>query len=366
MLNFVETDPEKIVNEMVATFEAAAGRKLAPADPYKVFIMWAANIIVQERVLINIAANRNIPQFADGKYLDALADLFHDTKRIRPTAAVVTMQFNISEARESVLIIPKGTRVTADNEIFFATDENLIIEAGQTSGTVTASCMTGGTVGNGFTAGQITTLVDVFQYYDTCTNTTISEGGAEEETDAEFYERLKLSNDTWSTAGPKGSYIYHAKSVSNAITDVKAVMPSAGKVDVYILLENGEIPGETLLNEVSAALNDEKIRPLTDTVIVKAPTEVNYSIDLTYYVSSEDMTRINDISEAVSKAVEGFKMWQCAKMGRDLNPSKLIADVMAAGAKRVNVTSPIYTALSENSVAKCTGINTKNGGVEDE
>ena len=46
-----------------------------------------------------------------------------------------------------------------------------------------------------------------------------SDGGADEESDAAFYERMRESVETFSTAGPLGAYEYYAKTASAAIAD---------------------------------------------------------------------------------------------------------------------------------------------------
>ena len=77
---------------------------------------------------------------------------------------------------------------------------------------------------------------------------------------------------------------------------------------------------------------------------------------------------------AVTKAVEEFKTWERSKLGRDINPSVLIAKVIAAGAKRVEVTSPVFTHVKNGSeadgfdveLARCASVEIKVGGAEDE
>ena len=53
-------------------------------------------------------------------------------------------------------------------------------------------------------------------------------------------------------------------------------------------------------------------------------------------------------------------------MGRDINPSHLISLVMAAGAKRVDVRSPVFTVVEESAVAQVEEIAVLNGGIENE
>lgn len=126
--------------------------------------------------------------------------------------------------------IPAGTRATPDGEIVFATLEDLTIPAGQRTGSVEAECQIEGENGNGFVPGQINQPIDVFPYYESVENITESAGGADRESDAAFYERMRESVETYSTAGPLGGYEYFAKSASALIADVKATSPEPGEV----------------------------------------------------------------------------------------------------------------------------------------
>ena len=230
-ISFVDVDPKALAEEMVESYEEMVGRKLGGADPTRLAILWWANAVIQQDMKIDRVAKRNIPRYAQGEWMDLLCELFDRASRRQATAAETTMRFWLSEARPSGVIVPKGTRLSAgagvvdgkEVEIVFATEEELIIPKGAMYGDVSAVCTMTGTVGNGFTPGSIKALVDVFGYYDRCENLTESEGGAETETDAEFYEQMRQSMEGYSTAGPEGAYEYWAKSVNPAISDVKAV-----------------------------------------------------------------------------------------------------------------------------------------------
>ena len=230
-ISFVDVDPKALAEEMVESYEEMVGRKLGGADPTRLAILWWANAVIQQDMKIDRVAKRNIPRYAQGEWMDLLCELFDRASRRQATAAETTMRFWLSEARPSGVIVPKGTRLSAgagvvdgkEVEIVFTTEEELIIPKGAMYGDVSAVCTMTGTVGNGFTPGSITALVDVFGYYDRCENLTESEGGAETETDAEFYEQMRQSMEGYSTAGPEGAYEYWAKSVNPAISDVKAV-----------------------------------------------------------------------------------------------------------------------------------------------
>ena len=365
-ISFVDTDTETLVNALIRSYERFTGRTLYPADPARLFILWIADIIIQERVNIDFSAKQNLPRYAEGEYLDSLAELFKDVYRLEPEAARTKIKFTLSMERETATVIPAGTRLSAGEEIVFETAEPLIIPAGSLTGEVAAVCQTTGEIGNGFIPGQITKLVDIFPYFQKAENTTESAGGADWESDAAFYARIRESMETFSTAGPLGGYEYHAKSASALIVDVKATSPEPGEVDVRVLLAGGELPGEETLKAVSGVLNADKVRPLTDHVTVKAPETVTYNIDVTYYTQTGGALGPEAVAQNVTAAVAEYKRWQAAKMGRDVNPSYLVSLLMQTGAKRVEVRSPAFATVADNAVAVIGTTAVVNGGAESE
>ena len=365
-IHFVDTDTNTVVNALIQSYEAFTGRTLYPADPARLFILWVADIIIQERVNIDFSARQNVPRYAEGEYLDSLAELFKDAYRLEPEKAKTTLRFTLSIPLEVATIVPAGTRVTVDGEIIFQTMKALTIPAGDLFGDVEAECQTAGEIGNGFVPGQITQLIDIFPYFGSVENVSESDGGADEESDTAFYERMRESVETFSTAGPLGAYEYYAKSASALIVDVKATSPEPGEVDVRVLLSGGQLPGEEILKEDLDILNADKVRPLTDHVTVAAPDTVPYDIDFTYWTQEGGAVSDEKVAENIAAAVRTFKEWQGAKMGRDVNPSYLISLLMQAGAKRVKVRSPVDTVVYDNAVAVIGETTVVNGGAESE
>lgn len=365
-ISFVDSDASAILSEMIAGYEAETGRTLYPADPVRVLLNYVAAVISQERAKINDSAKMNVPRFARGDYLDSLAEIFRGVERLEAVPAECMLIFSISSAQDTGVIIPAGTRATADGSITFSTVSDIVIPAGEVSGAVKAVCDIPGTVGNGYLAGQIKSCVDIFPYFSAVENLDTTGGGSDRESDSGLYERMRESVEGYSTAGPAGAYIYHAKSSSALIEDVTATSPSAGNVDIRVLLKGGKFPDQAVLDIVSAALNDEKIRPLTDHVTVSAPTEKAFSVALTYYVESGGELSLSAAASAVEGAVAAYIEWQTAKIGRDIDPSKLIQLVMNAGVKRVVVTSPVYTPVGATEAAKLGTKTVSAGGYEDE
>ena len=370
---FIPTDANALVSALVSGYERLTGASVQPASPEKLFIQWVADVLLQERALNNYTGNQNIPSRASGENLDALGELFYVTERPAAQPAVCSQRFHISQAQAAAILIPAGTRVTdASGALVWETVEDVYVGIGDTCADVQVRCQTPGVAGNGYAAGQLNTLIDLFDYYDHCENTTASDGGADEASDGEYYELMRASMDAYSTAGPQGGYIYHAKRVSTKIADVAANSPTPGTVDLYVLMDDGTIAQPEIKNAVLAACSADTVRPLTDLVSVKDPETAAYDIAFTYYIPAESTLSPADIEAAVDAAVKQYVAWQCGRLGRDINPSYLIGLLMQTGIKRVDLTAPAFTVLRDGSnqdtpqVAAIGGITATNGGYEDE
>ena len=103
-----------------------------------------------------------------------------------------------------------------------------------------------------------------------------------EEDDA-FRERIQLSWSQLNTAGARNAYRFHARSADENVLDADAYGPEdhgrPGEVDVYVLSRQGNGTAvEALLGKVSAQLNADDIRPLTDFVTVKSALIREYTV----------------------------------------------------------------------------------------
>lgn len=372
---FIPTDTETMVSMLVAAYEKITGTTVQPASPERLFIQWVCNIIVQERVLNNWTGNQNIPSRAEGANLDALAELFYTKNRPKAKAATCTMRFSISKLQETAVLIPSGTRITdASGALVWATEADAYVPIGETTIETPIRCQTVGLVGNGYAPGQINKLVDLFDYYLECENTTESGGGSNGATDDEFYELLRASMDAYSSAGARGAYEYWAKQTSTEIADVLAVSPTPCVVKLYVLMKDGTLASEAVKAAVLAECNADEHRPLADKVSVEDAEKVPYNVDLTYYLHRPlgNGKTGADLAAAVQAAVDQYTAWQSGKLGRDINPSYLTGLLMQTGIKRVELPAPEFVALQDGSggsvpqIASLGGVRIVNGGYEDE
>lgn len=372
-INFVTTDKDAVEKEIFALYTSVTGRTLTPADPIRLFLLAITNIVILLLNRINDTGKQNLLAYARGANLDHIG-IALGVERLQATGAVTTMKLTASMARPEGIAIPKGTRFTSGDGVFFALTEPYYLSANETSILVKVVCTEASVKGNGYPIGSITTLVDPIPYIASVTNTTISEGGADVETDDAFRERIREAPESFSCAGAEGAYEFFTKKASALISSVKVVSPKPGDVVVYPGLVSGEIAKVEILKLVETALTDKKVRPLTDNVSVKAPAAKNYNINLQYYIDADNAYYADTIKDRVDEAVTNYIKWQSGKVGRDIIPSELIRRVMEAGAKRVTVTSPTFTVIKDGrkedgyqvELAQCTGKTITYGGVEHE
>lgn len=366
-VNFVDSDAEKVKEIAFGIYESITERTLATGDPMRLVLLSQVAMFIQAFSCINTAGQQNLLTYAQGAYLDAMG-LFVSTFRLEASSAVTTIKFKLSQALANAYTISAGFEVT-NGVVTFATDEELVIPPGELYGEVSATCKTVGESGNNYLAGQITTIVTPMTFLESATNTTTTTGGADAETDAEFAERIRLAPNKFSVAGPRKAYIYHTKSVSPAIIDVAVPDSDPGEVRIFPLLEGGELPSETILEQVYDHLSADDIRPMTDHVTVLAPTAHEYVINIDYWVLESDKGKAETIRTNVEKAVEEYRLWQQTKIGRDITPMKLIQGVAAAGAARIDsatMTPNEFVSLGEDEVAQCTAVTITYKGYKEE
>ncbi len=356
MIKFVSTNVDDIDLEIVSTVENLLDRKLYPADPLYVFLKGLEAIIIQQRALINFCGNMNLLSFSKGEYLDALGELV-GCERLAASYAVCSVEVTLTDEREQSTIIPKGTRITAGDNIFFALDEDVILGAGEITKSARATCQSIGEVGNNYKAGELDKMVEPLAFVESIINTTTTALGADEEDDDSYRERIRLCVESFSCAGSEGAYKYHAKSASALITDIQVTSPVPGFVDIYVLCNGYDETPTEVLTAVDNKLNAKVVRPLTDTVTVKTPDKISYSLNVNYWIRDEDSSKAAQIVNDVKTACAEYIQWQGSELGKDLNPSKLIEKIMGAGAKRVEVISPVFTTLTATEHAVCANPN---------
>jgi phage-related baseplate assembly protein len=358
---------ERLITNYEARYKAVTGTEisLAPADPIRILLYAVALDLYQVEQYVDRAGKQDLLKYSYGEFLDNLA-AGRGVTRQQAAAAKATLRFTLSETRDYAIGIPAGTRVTNGDGVYFQTSEYGEVEAGNLTADIEAECTENGIEGNDLVPGQLNILVDPVAYVEKVSNIDTSSGGTILETDDSLAERVFLAPSSYSVAGPDAAYIYWAKTYNTGIGSVKPTSPNPCEVVIYILMQDGSIPEDGVVNGLQEYLADGSIRPLTDKVTVKTPTVQEFSVEMTYYINRSDSASAVTIQQEVETAVAEYINWQTTEIGKDINPSELIKRVVAAGAKRVEVTSPSFRAVAETEVAQCTGQTAMYGGLEDD
>lgn len=335
-VSFTELDTSKTEAAIILIYEGLAKTTLYPGDPIRLFLSTLAAVISQRNIILDQTGKLNMLRYAVGPHLDHLGVMLGQ-KRLGAKPAETPERFSIAAPVPYPVLIPEGTRVTADSKVYFAATETSAIPAGESFVDVRVAATVAGAAANGLVAGQINRLVDPLSTVVTVSNLEETSGGAEIEDDDSFRDRIFMAPETFTCAGSGQAYIFFALSAHPNIGDVTAHSPIPGRVNVYLLLKNGDIPAEKS-PEVSAAkeiLSDKTVRPLTDHLSVLPAVAEPFDYQFTYYMDSRVAGFTEIIDANVQQAAAEYERWQTTKIGRDLNPDELVKLCKLAGAKRI-------------------------------
>lgn len=339
---------------------------LQPADDQSIMLSAAATYMEWIMEHVQAAGEQTMLKDTWGEAEENKAAMV-GLSRKDATAATTTLRFTLSEARDTVTSIPEGSTVSSTNgEIYFETTEYAEIPIGETSVDVPAECTLTGVIGNGYEAGSINSMTDIIAYVESVANTTTSAGGTDAESDDDLKERIFLAPSSLSVAGPDDAYIYWCKAYNSNIGNVVVDSPSPVVVNIYFVMKDGSLPEEEVIKGLSEFLQDGNIRPLTDKVTVAAPAIQTFDVNVKYYINSSDSSKAVTIQSDVDQAVADYITWQSQVIGRDINPDELVKRMVEAGAKRVEITSPVFTTVSNLSISQIGSKTVSYGGVEDD
>ena len=124
-INFIETDAQVVSEDLISSFEDFSGQRLYDGDERKIFLQGFAYVLIDIMNYINETGRQNLLEYASDTRLDALGDLYGNA-RLQATKSKTTIKFSIViSPTDHDIIVPKGTRVTTDGKIFFATDKSI-------------------------------------------------------------------------------------------------------------------------------------------------------------------------------------------------------------------------------------------------
>lgn len=175
-------------------------------------------------------------------------------------------------------------------------------------------------------------------------------------------ERVQLVYEGLTTAGPRNSYILHARNASALVADATAESPSPAEVVVTVLhLQGNGVAEQPLLDEVMKYLSDDDIRPVGDRLTVQSAEVIEYRIDAVLH-----MAGTGSENEAILAAAEQrLAGWvnPRRRLGVEVPRSAIDAQLHISGVGRVDLPNWQDIKPTKYQAAYCVGFTVKQGGV---
>ncbi|MCW5275462.1 baseplate assembly protein [Pseudomonas aeruginosa] len=180
------------------------------------------------------------------------------------------------------------------------------------------------------------------------------------EDDDSLRERAQMAWEGLSTAGPRNSYIFHARAADGRVADATASSPSpaVAVVTIQTLAGNGTAPPD-LIAAVQAYLSDEDRRPVADRLTVQGAQVLPYSVTATLYLNTAG-PESEPIMEAAEAALLAF-VHQRRRLGLEVSESAIHAALHVEGVRKVVLTGWVDIVATEAQAPYCTGVTLSLG-----
>lgn len=182
------------------------------------------------------------------------------------------------------------------------------------------------------------------------------------ESDDSLRERAQMAWEGLSTAGPRNSYILHARSADGRVADATAESPAPAEVVVTVqgLTGDGSVD-QTLLNIVSQYLSDDDRRPVADRLTVQSATVLPYQVDAVLYLATTG-PEAEPIREAAQARLVTF-ISQRRRLGVEISESAIHAALHVEGVRKVVLHDWVDITPNEAEAAYCTGYSVTVGAL---
>jgi phage-related baseplate assembly protein len=180
-----------------------------------------------------------------------------------------------------------------------------------------------------------------------------------EEYDA-LRERIQLVYEGLTTAGPRNSYILHARNASGLVADATAESPAPAEVVVTVLSLEGEgTASAELLAQVDAYLSDDDRRPVADRLTVQSAEILPYRIDAVVYLTGTGPENEAILAECNAR-LEAWKNPR-RRLGVEVARSAIDAQLHLSGVARVEIPGWEDIRPTRAQAAWCSGFTVTRG-----
>ncbi len=175
------------------------------------------------------------------------------------------------------------------------------------------------------------------------------------EDDDSLRERTQMAWEGLSTAGPRNSYIFHARAAHGQVADATAESPSpaVAVVTVQSLLGDGTAP-QALLETVKSYLSEDDRRPVADRLIVQGAEIIRYQVTATLYSLSSG-PETEPMLAAAEKRLLAY-VNQRRRLGMEVTESALHAAAHVEGVRKVELQDWVDIVSSKSQAPYCTDV----------
>ncbi len=180
------------------------------------------------------------------------------------------------------------------------------------------------------------------------------------ESDDSLRERAQMSWEGLSTAGPRNSYIFHARGADGRVADATAESPSpaVAVVTVQSLLGDGTAPPD-LIAAVKTYLSDDDRRPVGDRLTVQGAQILRYQVNAKLYLLTSGPESEPIIAAAEQRLLAYVS--QRRRLSMEVSESALHAALFVEGVRKVVLENWVDIVATKAQAPYCTGVTVTRG-----
>ncbi|NWB16897.1 baseplate J/gp47 family protein [Pseudomonas sp. D6002] len=180
------------------------------------------------------------------------------------------------------------------------------------------------------------------------------------ESDDSLRERAQMSWEGLSTAGPRNSYIFHARGADGRVADATAESPSpaVAVVTVQSLLGDGTAPAD-LLAIVKTYLSDDDRRPVADRLTVQGAQIIRYQVKAKLYLLTSGPESEPILAAAEQRLLAYVS--QRRRLGMEVSESAVHAALHVEGVRKVELENWVDIVATKAQAPYCTGVTVTRG-----
>lgn len=175
------------------------------------------------------------------------------------------------------------------------------------------------------------------------------------EGDDSLRERAQMAWEGLSTAGPRNSYIFHARSAHGQVADATAEspLPAEAVISVQSILGDGTAP-PALLAAVTAYLSDDDRRPVGDRLTVQSAKIIPYQVRAKLFPLTAGPE--NELSLAAANARLLSFVHQRRRLGLEISESVIHASLHVEGVRKIVLQDWVDIITTPYEAPYCTNV----------